>query len=277
MPRRAQTRLLRVTKTHAEGGGEGGGLVGKGRLQPRKRWKEEGVRSEWEGAAAQADPGAGTQVLATGRPLEERTDWPAIGSRQSPVGRRAGPRSQTVSSGPGTFRPGVISAPLIRSRGWPGLAAAGPVHTTGERVEPRSSPTQTHPCALGPTRTAKSFAWGLGVWEVGGDPEDSAQDWRARLLSWDLGQPVLHEGLQEAALGRGSVRTGCRAGGAQWGTADDSTTGASPYLWGRGRFQAQTLSRIGAEFPLLIPGPCKPFGNPYNGTEAARSVFSCTH
>lgn len=66
-------------------------------------------------------------------------------------------------------------------------------------------------------------------------PEDSALDWRARLLSWDLGQPVLHEGLQEAAAaetetrgGRGSVRTCCRASSAQWGTADDCTTGASP-------------------------------------------------
>lgn len=49
-----------MTKMHTEGGGEGGGPAGKGRLQPRKRWKEEGVRSEWEGAAAQADPGAGT-------------------------------------------------------------------------------------------------------------------------------------------------------------------------------------------------------------------------
>lgn len=62
-----------------EGRAEGGEPVGKGRLKRRERWKEKGVLSESEGAAVQADPGAGTQVLATGRPLEERDrlacDW----------------------------------------------------------------------------------------------------------------------------------------------------------------------------------------------------------
>lgn len=48
--------------------------------------------SESSLAAALSDPGAGTRALATGRPLEEWSDWPVIGSRQSPDCRRAASR-----------------------------------------------------------------------------------------------------------------------------------------------------------------------------------------
>lgn len=58
-------------------------------MKPRAWWEEGRVGNESEVAAVQADPGAGTQGLATGRSLEEWDrlvcDWlspkPAIGRR----------------------------------------------------------------------------------------------------------------------------------------------------------------------------------------------------
>lgn len=104
-----------------EGVGRAEGWLEKGGC---KRWKEEGVRSESGGAAVQADPGAGTQVLARGRPLEERTHWPAIGSCRSSVGRWVCPRSQAVWSVPEPYDPPESSEPHFF-----GLAA-GPLHST---------------------------------------------------------------------------------------------------------------------------------------------------
>lgn len=167
--------------------------------------------------------------------MEERTDWPAIGCRQSPVGRRAGPRSQTVSSGsrnlpaPSHQSPTSSEQRLARSCGGAGA------HDGRARRALQLTHANSPVCPWAHA-DSKILRWGLGVWE-----------WEVtqRTARWTGGRgyrlgtvanPCCRKACRKQHRlkrgGRGSVRTSCRAGGAQWGAADDSTTRASPYLGG---------------------------------------------
>lgn len=90
--------------------------------------------SEWSLLAALADPGTGTQALATGRPLEEWSDWPVIGSLQNPRLREGRVRAHVpVGVWPSleTSRPWVVKGP--RSSEW-GLAESRDGAITRDRA-----------------------------------------------------------------------------------------------------------------------------------------------
>lgn len=128
-------------------------------------WEEGWAGSERSPAAAQADPGAGTQALATGRPLEERDrlacDWlslkPAIGKRAVSL--------LTYGVGGLTWNlrdPGLSEALILQRRGSLSPAVRlsrtpGPHDMTRGRVEPCSSPRRTRPYACWHTHIAQSF------------------------------------------------------------------------------------------------------------------------